>query len=354
MPYLDFGGVRKGKNKDFFRRIPHSTDNESGFIAAKRREFNNTDVYRSVFTYETDDLENSRMRGPFYLDFDSDDIYTSFNLLKKQVNNATNFLEKEFGIPKDLQELYYSGSKGFHIVVRPEVFGFDYALDYPEKYLKLAKLFKVIYNQTYGDESLIDFKIYDRRRVLRLVNSINSKSGLYKIPLTHQELQSSRLDDIVAIAKNPRNNFTFSAPYFIQRAKDSWDELFREESPKEKTQEIDTRKKERGTRRKGNKTILPCIKNILVTGIDEGSRNNTTVALASALFQAGYDRDEVLVFLTEWNEDNNPPLSDAEITTTMMSAQSMVDHDKNYGCNSIKNLGLCVPNKCKIANSRRS
>ena len=355
MPYLDFGGLRKGTNhKNFFRRIPHSTDNESNFILAKRREFKNTDVYRSVFDYETDDFDNSRILGPFFLDFDTDDIYTSFGEIRKQVNSATNNIERIFGIPKNIQELYYSGSKGFHVIISPVVFGFEYAMDYPEQFLKVAKLLKKIYKETYGKESLIDFKIYDRRRVFRLVNSINSKSGLYKIPITHKELQSLELDDIKEIAKKPREGFESPIPYFIPKAKRIWEHLFEIV----KSSDSDIRKEERGEhnrgRRRKDKKILPCISNILKTGIDEGSRNNVTVALASSLFQAGFERDEVLDILTEWNDNNNPPLSDSEITTTMVSAETMVEHDKNYGCPSIENLGLCVPNKCRIAINRRN
>lgn len=346
MPYLDFGGLRKSGGKSFFRRIPHSTDNEAKFIEAKRKEFKNTDVYRSVYTYETEDLENSRIVGPFYLDFDCKDIGVSFEIIKRQVNSAANNIEALFGIPKQYQELYYSGYKGFHLVISPVIFGFDYGTDYPEKYLKLAKLLRKLYNNIYTHESLIDFQIYDRRRVLRLVNSINSKSGLYKIPITHEELQALGPMSINKLAKSPRN-IEIPAPHYIEEARAMWNRLF------DDTFDVDIREKEEEVHREKPKTrraLLPCIKNILNTGITEGSRNNTTVALASALFQSGLERDDVLDILIQWNESNVPPLSDTEITTTMMSAQGMVSNDKNYGCPSIINLGLCTPDKCKIAN----
>src|SRR5690606_41948001 len=49
-----------------------------------------------------------------------------------------------------------------------------------------------------------DPKVYDPRRVLRLTNSIHSKSGRFSIPLTADELLGWSLDRLFEEAKGPR------------------------------------------------------------------------------------------------------------------------------------------------------
>ncbi len=51
----------------------------------------------------------------------------------------------------------------------------------------------------------IDFAIYDRIRLTRLSNTINSKSGLYKIPLSYSEFLKLSVDEIKELAKGTRN-----------------------------------------------------------------------------------------------------------------------------------------------------
>ncbi len=52
--------------------------------------------------------------------------------------------------------------------------------------------------------NLID-NIYDVGRIYRIMNTINKKSGLYKIPLTHAEFRNLSLPEIRELAQNPRS-----------------------------------------------------------------------------------------------------------------------------------------------------
>ena len=47
--------------------------------------------------------------------------------------------------------------------------------------------------------------IYQRRSLIRLVNTKNTKSGLYKIQITHQELLKLTIKQIKGLAKNQRD-----------------------------------------------------------------------------------------------------------------------------------------------------
>lgn len=351
MPYFDFGGIRKSTSgNSFFRRIACSTDNEQHFIESKRKEYNNTDIFRSIFTYETNDFDTSRVVGPFYLDFDLDGLTEeNFRTLKMQVSHAGLALKDTFGVDEKYQKLFFSGNKGFHILLEPEIFSFSFenANVIVEQYKALASYIARSIKKNLPYEPLIDMQIYDKRRVFRIVNSRNSKSGLYKISLAHSELRTLSLQDLKNLAKAPRSVQTVISP-FIQQAKQRWNILMSESEANGNKRVI--REKKRKNIYKGS--IMPCIKELLKHGVSQGSRNNTTVALASALLQSGIDKDEAFEVLLEWNELNSPPLSETEITITLMSANSMIENDRRYGCSSIKALDLCTPEVCKYAKRR--
>jgi len=351
MSYFDFGGFcTSSKGEKFFRRIPHDVDDECPFIERKRKEYRNTDIYRSVFDYETDNLDTSKIRGPFYLDFDMDNLNDdNYISLKRQVGYAYEFIQGILDIPCEFIEIFFSGKKGFHILISPVIFGFDFeeANKVVGNYKAFADFIKwKIEKETVINPSCIDMQIYDKRRVLRIENSINSKSGLYKIRLSKKELHNLTLEELKELAKTPRDVELFYPPY-LKEVRSAWDYIIADDTHLP-TSERKERKKLNRNNNRIRKDLMPCIKEIMLHGVDKGSRNNTTVAFASSLLQNGYDTDEVLETLLEWNDMNNPPLSENEITVTLISANKMLENDKHYGCTSIKNLGLCVK-KCKFA-----
>jgi DNA primase large subunit len=98
------------------------------------------------------------------------------------------------------------------------------------------------------------------------------------------------------------------------------------------------------------KQMSPCIKAILENGAVQGVRNNTTVVLASSLIQNGMDIDEVTDTVLNWNSEKvSPRLPEREIRATIKSAFQGVNSGKRYGCRTIKELGLCVPEHCGIS-----
>jgi|GEM_PF-2572652 DNA primase (bacterial type) len=55
-----------------------------------------------------------------------------------------------------------------------------------------------------GDIPGLDYSIYGTTHLVRSLNSINGKSGLYKIPLTEAEIYTLSPEQIINLAKNPR------------------------------------------------------------------------------------------------------------------------------------------------------
>jgi hypothetical protein len=337
---IELGGVKNGK----FRRNIYTEidDNFDDTIIEFLDESNNTDVYYSIFTYADEDIENCLLHGPLYFDLDYDiENERDFNKIVKDTLITASYLEQCFGIPEKMVQIYFSGSKGFHILVEPEVFGIEPRQNLNEQYKTIAsELNKQTIYKT------IDVRIYDRRRLFRFPNSINAKTGLHKVPIRQKDLRGITLKKIQEYASEPRE-IEWMEPAFIEKAKSEFERILlihrlRESKRKNKNSKVKLPIEKR--------ELLPCVNNILEEGVAKGSRNNTSVALASSLYQSGFDQEEVISTLLAWNERNNPPLRESEVYTTARSAYSLVMSGKGYGCTFFKDHDLCIGQKCPVFN----
>lgn len=95
----------------------------------------------------------------------------------------------------DLVSIYFSGSKGFHVGIPMPAFSPTCGV--PTTCKKLALAIAVSAGVT------IDAACYDHQRLLRLPNSRHPKTGLYKRPLTLEELFRLRIGRIQDLARDP-------------------------------------------------------------------------------------------------------------------------------------------------------
>lgn len=332
MPYIEGGGVYNIQGKSVFGRklIVDVKDAES-----IRKRFKNKDVYTTIMTYDIQDQANANLYGPLYIDLDLD-IQTEmdYSKIKTDVMTVLSTLNVVFKVPYEMIEIYFSGNKGFHIIVQPEIFGIKKCKDLNEQYKKIATEIK-----THTKFKTVDTKIYDRVRLFRMVNSINGKSGLYKVPITVDFLKASDYNAIVEYASQPRQ-FDYLKPKFNHASAEAF---------KKATAEKKEPAKARSFNQTGFKKLSVCIEMALQQPAAVGARNNTAVVLASSLSQTGMDKETVLEKINCWNETyNTPALSQSEIRKTVESAHSGTSTGRAYGCTAIKNLGLCIPSLCHI------
>ena len=175
-------------------------------------------------------------------------------------------------------------------------------------------------------------------------NTINSKTGLYKVPLTIRQFSGFSYDELIEYAKKPRRIQHKwpalrlpAALYFKERVIKQYRKQKKAEKPGI-TYEIPETKQE----------LLPCIQKILEDGAVRGARNNTLIILTSCLLQSGYKLEETEEIVRQWNQLNEPPLSGHELDMTVRSAWTMLQNGRRYGCSSIKELGLCSSNTCRL------
>ena len=156
----------------------------------------NIDNYCSAFSYDDKDLSKANLFGNLYLDFDD---VNNISHAREDAIHTLSFLKIVYKIDNSQIMIFFSGNKGFHIIVPKEVLGIT-----PDK--NLNGIFKYIANQinNYSVHKTVDTQIYDNKRLFRMPNTINGKTGLYKIQLTAKELLNLSENQILEMAKQPR------------------------------------------------------------------------------------------------------------------------------------------------------
>jgi len=131
---------------------------------------------------------------PFILvDIDSDDLTEA----KSRALDLIAYWQSEYSLSPDDLSIYFSGSKGFHLVINLNTFGS------PDPNEEMGSLIKIAVKELCGPIKH-DPVIYENHRLMRVENSLNAKSGLYKIQLSYSELVSLSVDEIKELAKRPR------------------------------------------------------------------------------------------------------------------------------------------------------
>ena len=168
-------------------------------------EYRNYDAYFSLFPFEEN--VNSYINihktikgycGKHYLPVIAIDIDNE-NTEKSQQDTilAVKKINKLYNINIDELYIYFSGSKGFHVLIPEKIYGNQQ----PQENISLkVKRFIV---EKFSDIESVDTKIYEDHRIFRVANSKHQKTGLYKIQISFEELNLP-IEEIKNIAKKPR------------------------------------------------------------------------------------------------------------------------------------------------------
>lgn len=300
--------------------------------AIKQQNF--SDTYSTIYKYDSKRQDGANIIAPLYIDLDIDDLEHDFEKLRRDVLLLCRRLKTLFNLTDDNIQLYFSGSKGFHIIVPHTIFGIKPCKDLNDKYKLVALELK-----SYTITKSVDTRIYDSKRLFREPNTVNTKTNLYKVPISLDQIREITYEDLIAYASEPKDMITVNAKH-NPKSEEAFNQLI--ESIKERQKKTVNHKVARQMLE--NKELLPCVKYILQNGAQKGGRNNTTMALASALYQRQPDnRDEVLDIMKSWNSTKlDDPLDDRELENTVLSAYRNVQDGRRYGCGAFIDMGICV------------
>ena len=307
------------------RYIPYGAINE--FV----NERNQYSAFCSAFRYNTTDIDNSLMYGDMYFDFD--DI-NDFEHVRKDAIVVLNMIEVVFLVKKEWLKIYFSGNKGIHIILPAEILGVTPSAELNHVYKYIANLAK-----GFTPNKTVDTQIYDNKRLFRIPNTKHEKSGLYKIPITLNELQTLSINQIRNMATAQRY---IQYPIYseLPTANRAYQKII-EEYSRNKEQED----KKRGRRfKKTFNFVPPCIQNILENGAQEGERNITIACLAGFYKSYGKTLDETIDLISDWNDNNIKPTGKNELIKTI---KSIFNSEKQFGCATLQSLSVCN-NTCKV------
>lgn len=317
--YIEMGYVgEKYDGTSFFSRNHFGVVQD---IPAMREQQKNTGLYRSAFMYDNMDPYNSNLFANFYMDFDSEeDLELARQDLLYVIWRMS--LKIGFGLPMEAFHIYFSGKKGFHLLIPWQYFGI-------EPHANLDRIFRWVAEDLHRESmnQTIDLVIYEKRRLYRMENTIHTDTGLYKIPLQYEEAAHFSMAEIQSLAKTNRY-IRYLEPSLVPSAAAKWQKYVEEYNDYLNKKKTFTRTKDYAPL----ENIPDYVQKLIAEGPVKGQRNETAAALTSFWKRQGFEREQVWDLLLEWN---NGSLTNNELQTTM---DSILKRDLNYSMNRLKAL----------------
>lgn len=234
------------------------------------------------------------------LDFDGQDIAAVYH----QVRDFVAQLETIYGADTgNGVRLYWSGGKGFHVLLDAALFGGW------TPHPALAGHLKQLATRLIGDRPGFDSSIYDVNRLLRLPNTLHGGSGLWKVPLTRTELFDLSVEGIRTLAIEPREVAfpTWGDCLPAQGLVDLWQAVRQPAQVAVPPAEV------------GRFVLFP-------RGMKEGEgRDNQAFAIARFCRKHGWPQVRTLELLALWNEAQHEPLAEAVLAQKAASTYRMAE-----------------------------
>jgi hypothetical protein len=282
----------------------------------------------------------------FDLDFEEDPSVAQF-----EVKRIIEFFTKDLDIqPFDLR-VFFSGSKGFHLLVDQTSLGIEPRQDLQKVFKWFTGVLRNILEYPDKDGNLVPLRtidpvVYTCPRMLRLTNSVHQKTKLHKIELNIDELDLT-LDEIKALAVKPRRDHELQ-----YTGVDRQEIKIRPKAAKlyaERLQEHEEAAATNSTRYEREafnftKDRPPiCVEDIMDHGWKKaGDRNNATVQLACYLHEAGFTSDEAKRLLEPWVLKHTSAKTEYErhqrVSFTRNAVDSVYSLDYKFGCAFIRSL----------------
>jgi len=158
------------------------------------------DWYQSQYFYNKEHFDNFQKTGTVkgITDVTADKIWWDLDckadpeISRQDANTVVQRLKKDGVNPSDL-EIYFSGSKGFHIILNVD------------RDLKPSEV-QAIANKYAGDLAItFDTSVYNPSRVLRVPFTLHKKTNVFKIPVSVDDLKTKSIGYIKNSAKTLDN-----------------------------------------------------------------------------------------------------------------------------------------------------
>lgn len=292
-----------------------------------REEKDKMELYSSYYTFDNELVEHFKVfktikgfKGKYYLDRILFDIDKGVNTKKQLLENVRFFIDEElknnWDLPEEWIRVWFSGN-GYHVVI-PDIFGFEPSRTLPQ-----------VVKKTLTHHFPIGDSIYDGSRIIRVGYSYNSKSGLFKIPLSLKEIFNLSCEEIEEIALHQRTD------YYAEKLESI--EPYLQNMILQPSEGKQMPKK--GTVAQDDpSSIVTCVQKIYAEGPVQGSRHKKLLRMASSFRRDGVPQSGIVNMLQNWADTIEP----YEVKRLV---NGVFEHGYRYGCNDEVMSEYCDP-KC--------
>jgi hypothetical protein len=318
------------------------------------------ECYASIFRFSADVLRylaehrvagrpsiagyDGRLWAPFLpLDVDAHPPANTIEDALALARRTHDVLTRRWQAPPDAVHAYFSGAKGFHLLIDTRLFGrVAPAADLHRVFTRLR--LAVLRELPDEARTLFDLAIGDAVRLLRLPNTRHAASGLFKIPLTPDELLGATAAEIRALARTPRPLVGVATAglepigtvepvaAFVDHFRRARRAVQRERAP---------HPYQTGTPPdRAEDALCSARRAMWRDDVAPGARNNVAIRLASAFRMAGFGQADALGLLRGWAARQSRPLPAAELAAVVASAYAR-PYPYPYGCHDEVIRGFC-------------
>jgi len=319
--YIDYayGGVRNRNNVISIDELPPPEENIM-------------DCFQTYFRFNSNYLnyfqENGSVKGykgKCYADFlpidiDNNNLDESYSTTKTLIELL--YCEYDY----DVEHIFFSGSKGFHILISSHSFGIFKPAE------NLPQTFKNIVSEITGGLPNIDTSIYNHNRLLRLNNTIHGKTKLYKIPITRVEFNSG-LDTIKLLAKRPGDAVHIELDDFNKNS--YFSDIY--------NKYVDTKSLIVSEGGKLNQD--------LETGVLRGERDVTAARICGILKSKEIGKQLANSILLGWNKGNIPPMDDDQVLKVVNSIYSYDNVEESDLMSNIRRISQVAEDYSSYVNN---
>ena len=235
-------------------------------LASMRRTLTDHEVFASVQTYDEAGLP---LYCPLYADLDGN--------AKQALFDAQYIVYLLGEMTNVVPDIYYSGNRGYHIIV-------PFKVDGPHCHLVAGHFFKYLAN----DIPTLDRRVYTERRLLRLPNSVASRPGYFKVQISRDELMGCTPEQITELGRAPRPVLNECDTSKLNQEFMDVIAAGNQAIPRWAGQDVVEYATTLG------EELTPCMVRMLNREPDKGERNQTVCLIARLFKKSGLTEQEVL------------------------------------------------------------
>lgn len=264
--------------------------------------------YEQFETVQAYSANGTALQCPIYADFDHK---TNLALARKDAQIFTNAIQRELNVTPNI---FFSGSKGFHVIV-------PYELKHPRCHIVAQKIIAEISPPM----KHLDMSVYRTKAMLRIPNSPASKPGRFKVQISVSQLFNESEKNIIDFSAYPVLN------HLSEYDSGKINEEYLHDLYTKITSNLPTLK---DTDNRFSTPITHCIKHIFENPVDEGGRNRSIFILAKYFKAAGKTYDEALELMlgqdhfAQWEKDKTSKV------TPVLSSVFRSNRNPHIGCKS--------------------